>query len=294
MHFTATIRDNPPPSRSSSSCLRKSPAVPGHPVCASHRGHRAHGSDSGHSCAAGGRRSWWRCSSPAISWFHPVVLARCSGRRRRRSSADCRRGVVEVFKAFSQHRIQQIWTSSRFLTFQLGFQGFRPGQVPSAGVAAHSSSWTPAAYEGEEPLSSVESESEEEDPDMWVDEYGRRWFRSYQYPGTWRLLGTSKDEDIFWEEPVRVAGERLGVRLLLPAGECVFLVSPLTQRQAEQPPLEAEPGAIVMSVYGGFQKNFLSCVSCSRCSHLEFGALFPYALVSGSHASCVWVLHVEY
>ena len=52
------------------------------------------------------------------------------------------------------------------------------------------------------------------------------------------------------------------------AGECVFLVYPLTQKQAVQPG-RAELGAIVMSVYGGFQKNFLSWISCSRCSHLE-------------------------
>ena len=32
MHYTAKFRNNPPPSQSSSSCLRKSPAVPGHPV----------------------------------------------------------------------------------------------------------------------------------------------------------------------------------------------------------------------------------------------------------------------
>ena len=75
------------------------------------------------------------------------------------------------------------------------------------------------------------------------------------------------------------------------AGECVFLVYPLTQ-QAEPPPVGAEPGAIVTSVCGGFLKNFLSWVSCSRCSHLEIWCIIS-VLVSSSHASCVWVLHVE-
>ena len=47
-----------------------------------------------------------------------------------------------------------------------------------------------------------------------------------------------------------------------------FMVYPLTQRQAELPPVGAEPGAVVTSLHGGCQKNFLSWVSCSRCSHL--------------------------
>ena len=72
-------------------------------------------------------------------------------------------------------------------------------------------------------------------------------------------------------------------------GECVLLVYPLTQRQAEQPPVGAELAAIVTSVYGGFRKNFLSWVSCSRCSHFEIWCIIS-VLVSGSHASCVWVL----
>ena len=57
----------------------------------------------------------------------------------------------------------------------------------------------------------------------------------------------------------------------------------------------AEPGAIVMSVYGGFQKKFLSWgfFACAVRTW-KFGALFPFVLVSGSHASCVWVLPVDY
>ena len=77
------------------------------------------------------------------------------------------------------------------------------------------------------------------------------------------------------------------------AGEWVFLFYPLTQRQAVQPLVWAEPGAIVTSVHGGFQMNFISCVSCSRCSHLEIWCII-FVLVSGRHASCAWVLHVEY
>ena len=71
----------------------------------------------------------------------------------------------------------------------------------SAGAAAHSSSWTAAAYEGEEPLSFLESASKEEDPDRWRDEYGRTWLRSALYLGRWYLLGTSLDVDVIWEEP---------------------------------------------------------------------------------------------
>ena len=83
-HYTAKFREHPPSSRSSSSCLRKSPAVPGHPAWMSRRGHR-----NGSSCAQSTscprfrfwtflcRRwgtSWWRCSSPTISRFPSGVL----------------------------------------------------------------------------------------------------------------------------------------------------------------------------------------------------------------------------
>ena len=47
----------------------------------------------------------------------------------------------------------------------------------------------------------LEAESEEEDPDRWVDEFGRKWWRSELFPGRWYLLGTGLDVDIIWEEP---------------------------------------------------------------------------------------------
>ena len=68
-HCTAKFREHPPPSRSSSSCSRKSPAVPGHPVWVSRGGHRRRAQQctveqladvvpmvqgSGHSWVAGG------------------------------------------------------------------------------------------------------------------------------------------------------------------------------------------------------------------------------------------------
>ena len=88
------------------------------------------------------------------------------------------------------------------------------------------------------------------------------------------------------------------MRLLLPGcergtGECVFLVYPLTQRQAEQPPVVAEPGAIVMSVYGGFHKNLFSSVSGSRCSHPEMWCLISLspsylAVTRPVSGCCTW------
>ena len=44
-----------------------------------------------------------------------------------------------------------------------------------------------------------------------------------------------------------------------------------------------------------FHMNLLSSVSGSRRSRtLKYGAFFPCGLVSGSHVSGVWVLHVVY
>ena len=88
-----------------------------------------------------------------------------------------------------------------FRTFPRVEKSARSAGRLSARVAAHWSSWTPAACEGKEPLSSLKSKSEEEDPDLWVDEYGRRWYRSYLYPEKWGLGFTGKDVDIYWEEP---------------------------------------------------------------------------------------------
>ena len=51
----------------------------------------------------------------------------------------------------------------------------------------------------DDPVLEAESE-EEEDPDRWVDEFGRTWLGSELFPGTWYLLGTGLDVDITWEE----------------------------------------------------------------------------------------------
>ena len=64
-----------------------------------------------------------------------------------------------------------------------------------------------------------------------------------------------------------------------------------TRRQAEQPPGVHRHA----SVYGGFQKNFLSSVSGSALfARGEQGALFPHGLVSDNHVSDVCVLHVDF
>ena len=61
------FRANPPPSRSSSSCTRRSPAVPGHPVWVSRGGHRS-----------GSCRTPWSSLPTSCPWFRsfdlPVVL----------------------------------------------------------------------------------------------------------------------------------------------------------------------------------------------------------------------------
>ena len=106
------IWNNLSPSRSSSSCSRKSPAGPGRPVWvsrgstgtgpAAHRGaacrRRAHGTDSGSSCAVDGGPIGGFTLAPRQADSQagnrsaqnlvviPVVLARLSGSRRRRSS----------------------------------------------------------------------------------------------------------------------------------------------------------------------------------------------------------------
>ena len=56
---------------------------------------------------------------------------------------------------------------------------------------AHQMAWT----------ESPDEESEEEDPNRWVDEHGRIWRKTATLPRRWWLLGT----DIFWDEPGQVA-----------------------------------------------------------------------------------------
>ena len=58
--------------------------------------------------------------------------------------------------------------------------------------------------------------------------------------------------------------------------------------------LETEPGAIVTSVYGGFQENFVFLVVAACVVRTwKSGTSFPLRFVSGSHAPCFWVLPVE-
>ena len=46
----------------------------------------------------------------------------------------------------------------------------------------------------------LEAEFEEEDPDRWVDEFGRKWLRLELFSARWYLLGTGLDVDIIWED----------------------------------------------------------------------------------------------
>ena len=112
-----------------------------------------------------------------------------------------------------------------------GLQGFRPGQVstPSAPLPRSADEafqvffrnfspiskkcavrwevecWSRRALElmdarAYEPGEFLSEEEEEEDPDRWIDEYGRTCWRSCAVPGRWCLLGTGMDVDIFWDE----------------------------------------------------------------------------------------------
>ena len=46
----------------------------------------------------------------------------------------------------------------------------------------------------------LEVDCEDEDPDLWRDEFGCMWMRSALNPRKWYLLGTGLDVDIIWEE----------------------------------------------------------------------------------------------
>ena len=61
--------------------------------------------------------------------------------------------------------------------------------------------WTPTACGVPTvPAKVLEVESEEEDIDKRVDEFGRRWFRSEVCPWKWYLLDTSNGV-VRWDEP---------------------------------------------------------------------------------------------
>ena len=67
-----------------------------------------------------------------------------------------------------------------------------------------------------------------------------------------------------------------------------------TQMQAEKPPVEAEPGPSHVSPRRVFRRIFFPRFLDRAVRNWKYGALFPHGLVSGSHVSSVWVLHVEY
>ena len=144
-------------------------------------------------------------------------------------------GMVEVFKGFSQCRIQQriveqIIKSLTFLPVEVfkvlsqdrvfqrlhrvlhdcaddGIQGvfrtFSPAKKSattrpefSAPLGAQSSSWTPTDYE----LEHLVREDGEDDSNWFTDELGRSWVRLGPIPGRWYLTGNRASGVIFWDE----------------------------------------------------------------------------------------------
>ena len=119
----------------------------------------------------------------------------------------------------------------------------------------------------------LEAESEEEeDPDRWVDEFGRKWLRSELFPGRWNLLSTGLDVDIIWEEPgldcwgaTRGASDD-GVRLLLLVlrdwvwcWRVRLSGQPSYSEATKQPPCKAERGCQSTEAIGR-----ISCPWCAR------------------------------
>ena len=160
----------------------------------------------------------------------------------------------------------------------------------TAGVVAHSSSWTPPACEPGESLS-----EEEEDTDRWVDEYSRTWIKTAAFPG--RVLA----------RPRHRQGRLLGRAPLGLGSGCLFLVLEvsvvlasasfwstllLRGKRSSRP---WELGSIVtrQSTEAFRRISFLGFLA-RAVRTWKYGALFLFGFVSGSHASCVWVLHVEY
>ena len=78
------------------------------------------------------------------------------------------RHLKGFFALFPHFKKVQSPAASAEMTRQVEFSTLGSRQVAHAGVAAHSSSWTQAAYELEESSSSSEE-------DHRVDEYGRTW-----------------------------------------------------------------------------------------------------------------------
>ena len=108
------------------------------------------------------------------------------------ASSSLPRSADEAFEGFCSHFSPiSKKVRSRAASAEMGSH-----QMADAGVAAHSSSSTPAAYELEQ-----SSSSEEEEEDHWVDEYGRTWIMMAAFPGRWYLLGAGSDGEIWCDEP---------------------------------------------------------------------------------------------
>ena len=151
------------------------------------------------------------------------------------------------------------------------------------------------SYEGEEPLSSLESESEEEDP-------GGR-FNSLEGGTRGHLLGGARfglggflgsDMELLEVSVVLASVSFWSTSYSEASAAAAGILARRCVTTGAGAGVLAEPEAIDMAVYGGFQKNFLSWVLARAVRTWKFGALFPHVLVSSSHASCFWVLHVEH
>ena len=136
----------------------------------------------------------------------------------------------------------------------------------------------------------LEAESEEEDPDKLVDEFGRRWFRSEVFPGRWFLLCTSSDGVVWWDEPGWGSRPSDHAATSFSSWGALFLDMPVVvQRQV--------PGQWIRLSWSSGS----SCVNprmlleefwfaCSRSSHFEIWSIICPGLVSESYLFYVWVL----
>ena len=127
-------------------------------------------------------------------------------------------------------------------TFPQKKKSATPRPESSAGVLGQSSSWTRAACE------LGQSSTEGEDPDVWIDEHGRRWWRLDTAPGRWYLGGSNKT--IFWDPPGWAVVEDTPVVGAAHCGVQVCCLPPHTDRPVcrEEDVLQT----LSLDTYGGW------------------------------------------
>ena len=182
---------------------------------AAHRGaarrRRAHGTDSGHSCAADDCRFFSSLQQQTAERSIDIPVPR--GRRvgggglqgflpAQNSTAQVSLKIVDILVPSGSPHLDRGSADSLAVSRDEAFHVFFFALFPdfkkkkksahsAAGVVSHSSSWT---------LSLLEAELEEGDPDCWRDEYGRLWVQLVSFPGRWYLTCPGRDGDIFWDE----------------------------------------------------------------------------------------------